>query len=407
MAQKKKPVKKTRSRASRSRVVSSKGSSLSRIQTFLRKGPVLLLTIILFGAIGTALLVNTYALPFGRNVPANDAARGLNYNGLTRVDTGPCAGQFKIEHANEHAENACVHPDPGPKNVDVRERDKTIEKELADQAAYDAQYLPAGEDATVAEGTAPLVAETNNGGYSLSEVGGRNWPCIGNGTDGPRVRWIYAYKASNNNRLNSLRSGFESIARRTTSVVYNSSMASGNKVQKIRYATTEDCTLRISPVAIRGDATSFSNIISQVRAAGYDRADRKYIVMVDAADNCGLGQMYVSDTNGPSNPNNSGGMYAAIWRPCWNYAEPHELGHMLGAVQRTTPHATAGSHCSDENDVMCYDDGTAGSNMTNSCTVAAKHWFYDCGFNDYYDRGAETTYLSNHWNIAENQYLTN
>ena len=406
MAQKKKTPAKSRSRSSRS--VSSKGSRLSRLRNFMGKAPVLSLFVVLFGALGLYFIVNTYALPAWRDVPANDAARGLNYNGLTKDENGPCGpGGFKVEKANENADNACTHPDPGPQGVDIRERDKTIEKELADLSAYDAKHMTQGEDGTIPEGTPPFEAANVNGGYSLSEISGRAWPCYGTGVDGPRVRWLYAYKAGNTNRLGSLRDNFASIARRVNAVVYNSSMASSGKPQKVRYATGDNCALRIAAVAIKGDINNFGNIKSQLRAAGYDRLDRKYMVMVDAAGGCGLGDLYVSDSNEVTNRNNSGNMFAAMWRPCWNYAEPHELGHMLGAVMPTAPHSTAGYHCNDENDVMCYDDGTARSSMTHPCTAGVKNWMFDCGFNDYYDRGTETTYVSNHWNIAENQYLTN
>ncbi len=405
MAQKKKTATKSRSRSSRT--VSSKGSALSRLRDSINKAPILALFVVLFGALGVYFLVNTYALPAWKDVPANDAARGLNYNGLKRDANGPCGPNgFKVEQANENADHACTHPDPGPQGVDIRERDKNIDKELTDLAAYDAKYMTAGEDGTIPEGTPPFEAANVNGGYSLSEIAGRAWPCIGEGTEGPRVRWLYVYKAGNTDRLPSLRDNFAAIARRVTAVVYNSSMASGSKPQKVRFATTPECSLRNASVAITGDINNFGNIKSQLRAKGYDRDDRKYIVMVDSAGGCGLGDLYATDSNSPTNRNNSGNMFAAIWRPCWNYAEPHELGHMLGAVQNTAPRSTAGYHCNDDNDVMCYDDGTARSTMTNPCTAAIKNWMYDCGFNDYYDRGAENSYVSTHWNIAENQYLT-
>lgn len=407
MAQKKKPAKKTRSRSTRS--VSSKGSGLSRLRAALSRTPSLILFIVLFGAAGIYMLVSTYALPGnGRGVPPNDPARGLNYDGLKRVDTGPCAGAFKVEQADENADHACTHPDPGPPGVDVRERDKTIDKELNDLAAYDAKYMPAGEDATIPEGTPPLVEAANvNGGYSLSEISGRNWPCFGTGTDGPRVRWIYVYKAGNTNRISSLRDNIAAIARRVTAVVYNSSMASGGTAQKVKFVTNSDCSLHIGAVALTGDLSNFSNIKTQLRAKGFNQSNRKYIAMVDTASNCGYGDLYPDESAAATNSNNGGNMISAVWRPCWNYGEPHELGHMLGAVQRSAPHATAGYHCWDDNDVMCYKDGTAGSEkFQNICTAAIKNWEYDCRFDDYYTRGAESSYLSTHWNIAENQYLT-
>lgn len=404
MAQKKKPTTKARTRSSRS--VSSKGSGLSRLKNYLSRGPVLALFIVLFGGAGIYLLVNSYALPGGRDVPANDAARGLNYDGLKRAHKGPCAGSFIVEQADENAEHACTHPDPGPLGVDIRERDKTIDQQLNDQAAYDAKYMPAGEDATIPEGTPPLVTANNvNGGYSLSEIDGRNWVCSGTGVEGPRVRWLYAYPAGGTNRLPNLRDNFASIARRVTAVVYNSSMNSGNVPQKPRFVTNSTCGLTIGAIPISGDMSNFANIKNQLRARGYTQADRKFIVWVDAGGNCGQGDLWADERPDGGNPNNYGNMFAAAWRPCWNYSEPHELGHMLGAVQRSAPHATPGYHCWDDNDVMCYNDGT-GYGIQNICTLAIKNWQYDCRFNDYYTRGPQNAYLSTHWNIAHNQFLT-
>lgn len=407
MAQKKKPTKKSRSRSSRS--VSSKGSGLNRLKAFLSKGPVLLLVIVLFGAAGTYLLVDTYALPpFGRDVPANDAARGLNYNGLKRDESGPCGAEgFKVEKADEHADHACTHPDPGPKGIDVRERAKHVDKILSDQAEYDATYLPDGEDATIPKDTPPLVTvDATITGYDLREVAPVNWPCIGAGNEGARVQWVYVYRAGAANRLNDLRSGLVTIAKRTNAVVYNSSMDNNGTPQRIRYLTNSACGLAIGTARVSGDINNFGNVKTQLRALGFNRADRKYVLSIDGGSACGKGDLYAQDIPDPSNRNNHGDMFAAIWKPCWNYGEPHELGHMLGAVQNTAPYSTAGFHCRQENDVMCYDDGTARSNMIVSCVSAARKWKFDCGFNDYHDRGTSSGYISTHWNIAKNKFLT-
>ena len=45
----------------------------------------------------------------------------------------------------------------------------------------------------------------------------------------------------------------------------------------------------------------------------------------------------------------------------------HEVGHNLGAVQVNSPHASRGSHCFDEWDTMCYNDG--GTYFTDGGTL--------------------------------------
>ena len=88
----------------------------------------------------------------------------------------------------------------------------------------------------------------------------------------------------------------------------------------------------------------------------------------------------------------------------------HENGHNQGAVQPGAPHATPGGHCWDENDVMCYADGTRTDQpIENRCAETS----FDCGCdspaadgNDYFDSAPEPgEYLSTHWNIGSRQSL--
>ena len=103
------------------------------------------------------------------------------------------------------------------------------------------------------------------------------------------------------------------------------------------------------------------------------RSDRKYLVWVDAAVGiCGLGEVYGDTRPGQENRNNRGPSYARVDTPCWQYAELHEIFHNLGAVQRDAPHPSAAWHCTDEADVMCYDDDGSGPTvMTVVCPARA------------------------------------
>lgn len=413
MAQRKtNATKNTRTRSSsrpKTRVISGRGSRLQRLQAFLARRPILALAVIVFGLVGTYLLVTGYALPGMRGVPPDNEARGLIYRGLKKASSGPCEGEFIAERASETAKDiVCMHVDPGPPDVDLRQRAKAIERELQEQAAYDEKYLTDEPETTVAEGTPELVTDAGKiAGRSLGEIAGRNWSCPGTGADGKRVEWLYVYKSGSMNRLKEVRSSLVSIAKRTNAVIYNSSQASGNKAQHIRYLTSSDCKLRIAAVAVTGDLNSTSNLKSQLQAKGYNSTNRKYLISVDGGSACGVGERYADDRASTTNYNNSGPMYAYSWKPCWNYAEPHELGHTLGAVQRSAPRSTGGGHCHDEKDVMCYNDGTADSGkLSNVCTSNTKHWMMDCNFNDYYDRGATSGYIANYWNTANNGFLT-
>ncbi len=88
----------------------------------------------------------------------------------------------------------------------------------------------------------------------------------------------------------------------------------------------------------------------------------------------------------------------------------HELFHALGAVQPTAPFATAGGHCYDGADVMCYDD-TFGENPAyqnlGGCPGLTEEPL-DCNYDSYFNAWpAPSNWLATHWNIAgpENPFV--
>ena len=119
--------------------------------------------------------------------------------------------------------------------------------------------------------------------------------------------------------------------------------------------------------------------------------------------------------------------------PCWGLGgsdtpvEAHELFHTLGAVQNNAPNSTfsasfpdeSGGHCTDNYDVMCYDDdgvddGAPGLNdgfawgnqMTITCSTATDERILDCNDDDYFSLSpAPGSYLTNHWNTANSSFL--
>ena len=89
----------------------------------------------------------------------------------------------------------------------------------------------------------------------------------------------------------------------------------------------------------------------------------------------------------------------------------HEITHNLGAVQPSAPHSTPNGHCWDGNDVMCYADGSTGSQpYTPSACPSIPGTItdvYDCGHDDYYDPAAAPgSYLDTHWNVYRSVFMS-
>lgn len=416
----------------------------------------LMIAVVLFGAVGFYLLAASGALSPDEVLLADDPARGLVYEGKKVKTKGHCAGGFdktteddkKVKFDGKEKPR-CAHLDPTPEGIDIRERIKKVDENLAALAAHDAKNKPAASDDTSGYEQTPLATAETISGADMDGIGARDWPCTGTGKDGARVQLIYVYPESGRNRLGALRDGFSAIARRMNSIYFQSGYESGNAHQ-IRFTTNNGdagCSLAIAAEGIRGDRLNDEDFIKErLQARGYKGIpkpwditgdgvpdittydDRKFLVWVDKEyrnndgqlTKCGLGELRVDDSHGQDNANNRSVTYAWAWKGCWNYAEPHELGHMLGAVQavyrlsdgtlvqRGTPNSTKNHHCDDERDVMCYDDdGNGPVSMRNICTRAIDWWRLDCNHNDYY-RGKDPVdgYLSNHWNVANSKYLT-
>lgn len=393
----KKPVKKT------SRVVTGRMQKKSRLEQLLGSRRSMLVIALLFAGVGT------YFLAFSGATPSPNASRGLQYAGLKKIARGPCAGLYQDSAPTvtpDHKSKACVHPDPGPAGVDVQERAKKVDAELAALAQNEKDHPPQAANPNNPQST--TAADVSYGG-SLSAVNGNLQPCANAGAQNTyAIRLVYVYKAGNPNRFAAVNDGLRAIAHRVNGVMYYSSLQNGGDPRQIRFVTNDDCTLQIGQNAISGDINDFGNIKKQLKAQGRTNPYHKFLVWVDGGTGCGIGDVYVDSRPGQENYNNLGGMFAVVWKGCWNYAEPHEVMHTLGTVQTSAPHATGGLHCWDLHDVMCYDDGSRNSTMRILCDSTVNVWRYDCGKNDYFNSRlpvGSSNYLYNHWNVANSRFL--
>lgn len=233
--------------------------------------------------------------------------------------------------------------------------------------------------------------------------------CYGDGRSGARIQAVYARPVTSPDRLPGMLASFRGWAGALEKVV-NDSAHQTKGARHVRFATKASgagCQLDVLALALPADAfSSFSATISALRNQGLAAKQTKYLVWADASGYCGMASMY-DDTKPTADNFNNGGYptYARIDRRCWGYAEAHEVVHMLGGVQKGAPHATAGRHCRDGNDLMCYDDGTAGSRQVATCP-SSQAALLDCGHDDYFSTApAAGSWLASHWNVAASAFL--
>ena len=231
--------------------------------------------------------------------------------------------------------------------------------------------------------------------------------CIGNGTSGNRIQAIYARAVGATDRYSSLLPSLRQWAAEADQAVWLSAGQTGGG-KRLRFVTDGDCQLDVDQVLLTALAAGdFGQMRTELQVLGYNRGDRKYLVWFDAAEGiCGLGEVYGDTRPGQENHNNGGPMYARVDAPCFQYAELHEIFHNLGAVQPDAPNPSAAWHCTDEADVMCYDDDGAGPVVMANVCPPEHEALLDCGDDDYFSTDPPAgNYLASHWNTADSSFL--
>jgi hypothetical protein len=309
-----------------------------------------------------------------------DAARGLVYRGLVRKVTGKCRGGWELEGQP----GICTAgPDPAPAGVDVREAGGRRPKPGA-------STTPSPTPSTSASPSPSPTATPTTGPWC--------------GSDGSRVQLIFARAADVADRYSTLASSLQQYAAAANKIFLDSAAQTGG-VRRIRYVTDANCV----PVIVRATLTttgddSFTNTRTELKAQGFTRTDRKYLVWVDAGVYCGIANVAADDTPGQTNKNNVGPTFGRVDRSCWGgRTEAHELTHTLGGVQLSAPHTSGAWHCTDDYDRMCYKDGAKA--MTYPC-LSGHEALLDCGHDDYFHtRPDASNYLATHWNVANSAFL--
>ena len=318
--------------------------------------------------------------------------KGLVYTGLSLGQDGSkCAGAFEAK-SQSGASLGCSHgPDPAPPGIDVR------------QGRSDAQLAA---DAGAGVRTAADVISGSVAAV-LGSIG-----CITDGIAGQRVQAIYAVPADRTDRSATVIPAIRSTYAPRVDWQFSTSAAETGGVAHVRFVTEPDAagtgcqlSVAVAHLSATGD-DSFSNTVTELKALGYNRSDRKYLVWTDSTVLCGVGSLYSDTKPGLTNLNNGyAPMFARVDSGCWNYAEGHELMHTLGAVQSGAPHATSAGHCWDQPDEMCYDDGS-GATMQNVC-AGRNSALFDCNHDDYFYAGLPPVgnWLATHWNTYSSSWL--
>lgn len=312
-------------------------------------------------------------------LPPNDRARGLVYDGLEVSSTGECVGGYKVKGPGQPSDK--VHctpgPDAAPPNLDVQKRVAPVNK-----------------------GTAPATGTGTS--TTLATAGAVT--CDGDGVSGKRVQVIYAHAADVPSQYATYLTSFQQWAAEVDAEFQTSAAHTGG-TRHVRYVTDANCLPVVADVqvSVTGDDT-FDNTIRDLKALGWNRTDRKYMVFMDARVYCGIGDIATDDKAGSSNKNNSGPDFGRTDSGCWSGVIPaHELMHNFGGVQLSAPHSDLSYHCYDGYDNLCDHSGQ-GSLVV--CADPAGDSLFDCNHDDYYNTNPPAgSYLATHWNTANSQFL--
>ena len=275
--------------------------------------------------------------------------------------------------------------------------------------------VPLGDTGLCTHGPDPLppaAAQPDFSGAALAPA----ISCEGNGVAGNRVQVLYGRSSTGGPLATKL--GLIRTAAAAADQIYRDSAAQTDGSRSIRFVHSNlpmGCLIDVKEVILSsaGLANNFTQTVAEIKAAGYQAADRKYLIFVEADAMCGIGTSFPDDRRDGANRNNVGPSYSRVdnallgARNCWTpHAAAHELMHNFGGVQLTAPNTSNFGHCTDENDVMCYDDDDKAPAMRQICPTADDTRQLDCGHDDYFHTGpTDGSYLDRRWNSANNRFL--
>lgn len=225
--------------------------------------------------------------------------------------------------------------------------------------------------------------------------------CEGDGVSGKRIRVLYVREADQPDRYATMAPLLRAFAAGVDDI-FNDSAAKTGGSRHIRYVTTAGPNCQVDVGNIVLPKGGYAQVFDRAARADNYSPDRNYVLFSENTA-CGGTSGDTDEQPGPANRFNKGGHWSEIGVGCWStngYA--HELGHLLGAVMPGAPHFQGGSHCSQEWDIMCYEE----PQDYEACPSRANDMLLDCGNDDYFHTNPPAgSYLATHWNVANSAFL--
>jgi hypothetical protein len=313
------------------------------------------------------------------------------------------------------AQLAPFHEDTPPPGVDVKRR-------LTTEELYaKARMKRPGRGKIMAQDGAPSTAAAPSGTPVIPRLTQHVEPsCTGTGSDGNRVQVVYARAEGLPDRLAEVDALIRGEVATVDDVFAVSSDATAGG-RRVRWVSDSSCRVVVQRVSLPQGSlgTSLDATFDALRAAGLTAPNRKYLVFSEGASICGVGEMYPDtspDENSNDNPELPGGeslpgMLTRIDQGCWSNptyhsVAAHELVHTLGGVLDSAPHPSAAGHCTDESDLMCYDDDGAGPVVMRQVCPLDQEMLLDCQKDDYFHTSPSAgSFLALNWNTADSSFL--
>jgi hypothetical protein len=282
-------------------------------------------------------------------------------------------------------------------------------------------------------------------------------PCYGDGTTGPRIQFIYGYGDGMPNRSKTVISQVRTqMAPRMQAVINGQSHG---RDLGLRFAMTKGCgavdvkVIKFPESVLEGyrapekagdgggQLGRAANVLTKL---GYDRTDRKYLILWDGWTRngvCGIAETAIlppasslpvaplsegyptlgARTDVSTVTNLPATKYAMVFNHVGGRKGPscfaqgmsgvtvqiHELFHTLGAVQLDSPNSNGEGHCDDAPSIMCSGNAVGyGAGVFNPSCAKVLVETLDCGEDDYWNPQPPVgSYLQTHLNIAKSRFF--